>query len=206
VLIDHLVYATPDLDLGVDRIERLFGIRATPGGQHPGAGTRNALIALGPAVYLEIVGPDREQPAPVQPRWFRIDELDAPRLVAWAAKSNDIALTSNAARQSGIQLGDAVAGSRRRADGVLLAWRYTDPRTSVANGIIPFFIDWGTTPHPSGSAAQGASLQSLRAEHPDPEPVRRIARQLGLDLQIDRGPTPALIAVIASPRGTVKLC
>ena len=205
MLVDHLVYATPDLDLGVDRIERLLGIRATPGGQHPGAGTRNALIALGPAVYLEIVGPDREQPEPAHPRWFRIDELDEPGLVTWAAKSDDIARMRNTARQSGIQLGDAVAGSRRRADGVLLTWRYTDPRTSAADGIIPFFIDWGTTSHPSGSAAQGASLQRLRAEHPDPEPVRTIARQLGLDLQIDRGPTPALIATIIGPHGTVEL-
>ena len=206
MLVDHLVYATPDLDLGVDRIERLLGIRATPGGQHPGAGTRNALIALGPDVYLEIVGPDSEQPEPAQPRWFRIDELAAPKLVTWAAKSNDIARTNDAPRQFGIQLGDAVAGSRRRADGVLLAWHYTDPRTSLAEGIIPFFIDWGTTPHPAASAAQGASLQNLRAEHPDPEPVRQIARQLGLDLQIDRGSEPRLIATIASPRGTVTLC
>ena len=156
-------------------------------------------------MYLEIVGPDREQPEPAQPRWFRIDELEEPRLVTWAAKSNDIALTSDTARQSGIELGDVIAGSRRRADGVLLAWRYTDPRTSVAHGIIPFFIDWGATPHPSGSAAQGASLQSLRAEHPDPEAVRKIARHLGLDLQIDRGSSPALIATIISPHGTVEL-
>ena len=205
MLVDHLVYATPHLDLGVDRIERLLGIRATPGGQHPGAGTRNALIALGSDVYLEIVGPDRAQPEPARPRWFRIDELDAPKLVTWATKSNDIARTSNAARQSGIQLGDALAGSRRRADCVLLTWRYTDPRMSAADGIIPFFIDWGTTPHPAGSAAQGASLQSLRAEHPDPEPVRKIARQLGLDLQIDRGPTPALVATIICQHGTVEL-
>ena len=58
MLIDHLVYATPDLDLGIDTIERLLGVRATPGGQHLGAGTRNALVALGPGTYLEIVGPD----------------------------------------------------------------------------------------------------------------------------------------------------
>jgi len=43
VLIDHLVYATPDLDLGIATIERLLGVRATAGGRHPGAGTRNAL-------------------------------------------------------------------------------------------------------------------------------------------------------------------
>jgi hypothetical protein len=205
VPVDHLVYATPDLGLGINRIERLLGIRATPGGQHPGAGTRNALIALGPTAYLEIVGPDLEQPEPGQPRWFRIDELDEPRLVTWAAKSDAIDRIRNEAQRLGIGLGDTVAGSRRRDDGVLLAWRYTNPRAIVADGIIPFFIDWGTTPHPSGSAAPGASLLNLRAEHPRPESARSIARHLGLDLRIDQGSEPALIATIASPRGQVEL-
>jgi hypothetical protein len=203
--VDHLVYATPDLDLGIDTIERLLGVRATPGGQHLGAGTRNALVALGSGTYLEIVGPDRQQAEPEQPRWFRIDEIDTPRLVTWAAKADTIDQVSRDAERLGVGLGAIVAGSRRRGDGVLLAWRYTNPRMIVADGVIPFLIDWGTTPHPSESAAQGASLIDLRAEHPQPEPIRGIAGQLGLGLQIDRGSQPALIATIASPRGEVEL-
>src|SRR6267142_855367 len=86
--VDHLVYATPDLQLGVDTAEKLFGVRATPGGQHPGLGTRNALIALGPASYLEIIAPDPAQPAPEAPRPFGIDDLGAPRLATWAARAS----------------------------------------------------------------------------------------------------------------------
>ena len=44
--VDHLVYASPNLEEGIDRIESLLGVRATPGGSHPQWGTANALIAI----------------------------------------------------------------------------------------------------------------------------------------------------------------
>lgn len=203
--VDHLVYGTPDLQAGIEKLEKLLGVRATPGGQHPGRGTRNALIALGPATYIEIIAPDPDQPEPALPRPFGLDGLSGPRLVAWAAKASDpVALASKAAEQ-GITLGDVTAGSRRRPDGVLLAWRYTNPRVVVADGIVPFFIDWGKTPHPAASAPAGASLAALRAEHPDPERVQKMLGQLGLDLAVTKGPKPALIATISSPHGRVEL-
>src|SRR5471030_1014335 len=87
--IDHLVYATPDVDKTVEALGKLLGVKAAPGGRHPGRGTRNALIGLGPRCYLEIVGPDLEQPAPAQPRWFLIDSLHEARLVAWAARRSE---------------------------------------------------------------------------------------------------------------------
>jgi hypothetical protein len=202
---DHLVYATPDLQRGIDRVERLVGVRAAPGGQHPGRGTRNALVALGPATYLEIIGPDPEQPTPKEPRPFGIDGLREPRLVAWASKATDLEQIAGNAERHGVKLGPVIAGSRRRADGVLLSWRYTDPRTVVAEGMVPFFIDWGKTPHPAATAAAGASLTALHAEHPDAARVQKMLDDLGVDLAVQPGRGPALVATINGPRGKVTL-
>ncbi len=205
VRVDHLVYATPDLQMGVERVERTLGIRASQGGQHLGRGTRNALISLGPGAYLEIIGPDPEQAPPAQARPFGIDELKEPRLVAWAAKEKDLEQLARDAGRLGVKLGEVIAGSRRRADGVMLSWRYTDPRTVVAGGIVPFFIDWGNTPHPAATSTKGASLIGLRAEHPAPEQVQRTLAGLGLDLGVQQGSRTALVATISSPRGRVEL-
>src|SRR5713101_3054542 len=196
--IDHLVYATPDLNSGIEAVEKLTGVRATPGGQHPGRGTRNALIALGPTSYLEIIGPDPEQPAPPRPRTFGIDGLKAPRLARWIVKGQNLEQLAAEASRKGIQLGEVIDGKRQRPDGVLLTWRYTDPRVDLADGLVPFFIDWGESPHPAATAAKGLTLIALRAEQPDATRVGGILTQLGVALPVRTGPAPALIATIDS--------
>ena len=203
--IDHLVYATPNLATSVEQIERLLGVRAVPGGQHPGAGTRNALIGLGDETYLEIIGPDPDQPKPARPRRFGIDELKAPRLATWAVKGEDLeAIVENAKRQ-GVDLGQVQSGSRRRPDGVLLSWRLTVSPVLTADGIVPFFIDWGKTPNPAATLPKGCVLVALGAEHSDAVRVRGGLSVLGLDLPVGPGPMPALIATIKTPHGKVEL-
>lgn len=205
VRLDHLAYAVPDLNAGIDAVEKLTGVRAAPGGPHPGRGTRNALLALGPASYLEIIGPDPEQPAPPGPRTFGIDGLRAPRLARWVVKAQNLEQLAAEASRKGIRLGEVTSGKRQRPDGVLLTWRYTDPRVDLADGLIPFFIDWGDSPHPAATAAKGLTLLALRGEHADSPRVGKILMQLGLDLPLQTGPAPALFATIDSPRGRVEL-
>lgn len=203
--IDHLVYATPDLTVGIDTAERLFGVRATQGGQHAGEGTRNALIALGPTSYFEIIGPDPDQSKPDRPRRFGIDDIKVPRLTTWVAKGTGLEQVASDAAAHGVNLGAVMSGRRKRPDGVVLSWRYTDPRVVLADRLVPYIIDWGTSPHPSATAAKGVTLLGLRAEHPDAENVQRMLRQLGLELVVTRGPRPALVATFASPKGHVEL-
>jgi len=203
--VDHLVYATPDLNRGVEEIEKLLGVRAIAGGRHPGRGTRNALVALGPTAYLEILAPDPEQPPPQQPRPFGLDGLKESKLVAWFVKGRDLEQLRREAVRKGVPLGEVKSGSRQRPDGVNLSWQFTDPWVQLADGIVPFFIDWGDSPHPAHTAAKGAMLISLRAEHSDVRVVRGMLRRLGIDLQVKQGQSPALIAVIEGPRGRVEL-
>ncbi|HKE55274.1 MAG TPA: VOC family protein [Pyrinomonadaceae bacterium] len=203
--VDHLVYATPDLNRGIGEIEQLTGVRASPGGQHPGGGTRNALVALGPTSYLEIIGPDPDQPAPKTPRSFGIDGLKHSRLATWAAKGNDLDRLKAQAELKGVSLTPVSPGSRKRPDGVMLSWRTTRPVDAVGDGIVPFFIDWGQSPHPSQTAAPGLTLIDLRAEHPDATRVQQVLSTLGLDLQVKQGANPGLVAIIKGPKGTVEL-
>ena len=87
-MIDHLVYATPDVARSIDHLESQLGVRAALGGAHPGGGTHNALLSFGDGSYLEIIGPDPNQEPPKdRPMSFGIDTLTAPRLVTWAARA-----------------------------------------------------------------------------------------------------------------------
>jgi hypothetical protein len=204
--IDHIAYGTRDLDATVAELESRLGVRAVAGGRHPGLGTRNALLSLGPTTYLEIIGPDPEQPAPAGPRIFGIDALERPRPVIWVANTDDIDGVAARARSNGVPLGAVRAGGRQRPDGTMLSWRATDASAMAGDGLVPFFIEWGpASPHPATTSPAGCTLVDLRAEHPDPDVVRALLRGVGIDLPVVRGPAPALIATIRAPGGIVEL-
>lgn len=102
-------------------------------------------------------------------------------------------------------MGDVLSGRRTNKDGTALTWGFTDPYTRIADGIVPFFIDWGDTPHPPKLAAPSAKLNGLWAEHPDPAAVQSMLRVLGIDLPVRVGPSTALVADITGPLGRIQL-
>jgi len=137
-VIDHLVYAAPDLQAAVADVEERFGVRARIGGRHVGRGTRNALLALGPQTYLEIIAPDPEQPEPAVPRPFGLDSVDRGRLVRWAVACEDIDAAVAGARGHGYDPGDVVDGQRAEPAGTVLRWRMTSGE--LADGAHPYNV------------------------------------------------------------------
>lgn len=203
--LDHLVLAAPDLEQAVTWFAGVTGVRPAPGGSHIGLGTANHLVALGGGGYLEIIGPDPAQPDPDQPRPFGIDALSTPRLVTWAVGTGDLDLTVQQARAAGYDPGDPQAMSRRTPAGAWLNWRLTPARLELADGLVPFLIGWGTTPHPTTRDLPLTPLLELSARHPDPAPAADALAALGVELSLTAGEPAALIAVVQGRDRSVRL-
>ena len=208
-VLDHIVYAVPKLEVGVRSVAEQFGLQPVPGGSHQGYGTANALIALGEDCYLEIIGPDPDQPKPPRPRPFGIDGLEAPRLVTWAVRTADLEGRVTAARAAGYDPGIIVPMARLANDGTRLEWRLAVPESMggpmFGDGLVPFLIDWGGTPHPAAGMEQRCSLIELRGTHPDPASIQASLAALGVELQVAGGDHPALVAIIEAPGGLFEL-
>lgn len=203
-MLDHIALATPDLAAAVASFAATTGVEPVAGGSHTGLGTANFLVGLGGA-YLEIIGPDLEQPAPAQPRPFGIDDLDAARIVTWAVRTDDIDALIAESRENGYDPGDAIAMSRRSPAGETLEWRLTMPRFDYGDGLVPFLIDWGATPHPTSRNLPTTPLLEWRATHPDPASVRPALVALRADLHIDIADHVSLTAVVRGANGAVTL-
>jgi hypothetical protein len=203
--VDHLVFATPDLDLGIEHIRELCGVEAVPGGHHPVYGTRNALVGLGSSCYLEIIGPDSKVLDPEEVKVFGIHELEQPKLVTWAARATDLEQLVEDARKDMIDLGDVTLGSRKRPDGEELTWMFTDPLAARNGGVLPFFIDWGEPGNPAASIPGDCELLELSLHHPHPDNVRQRLRALGLDHPVQMSEKPGVGARIRTPKGDIDL-
>jgi hypothetical protein len=205
-VLDHLVYATVNLADSVDELNSRFGVALTPGGRHVRFGTRNFLADLGDSRYLEVIGPDPEQPTPDGPRPFGIDDLPGPRLVTWAARVTDLDEAVRRAHAAGYDPGPIIAMSRDSPDGARLRWRMAlPPAGGGLGGLVPLLIDWTDAVHPSRTAASGMRLLSLTGFHPDVALVGRCLTALGEELDLQERPEPGLHAVIDTPAGKVDL-
>jgi len=199
--IDHILYATPDLEQGRDEIEQMLGVRPVIGGRHPNFGTHNALLSLGSDVYLEVIARDPDLPAPDRGVLVELSPDSGSRLITWVLRVADIDAAAALANDSGLNLGDVQPGQRETPDGETVRWKLTDPYAGRMQGALPFLIDWGETPHPGRVSPVGGRLAELTIEHPDADPVRDALSILGAGVEVTPGAVVRLSATIETTAG-----
>ncbi len=202
---DHLILTTPDLSKGMDYVENLFGVRPVFAGQHLGLGTHNALLSLGNRTYFEVIAPDPKQDIDKNNLWITIEDEPQPRLSRWVAQTDQLTTIAAIAEQHQIPMGDIRPGSRTQTDGTPISWQATFPDVEDFGGLLPFFIDWGNSLHPSESLPVAGSLEKIFAVHPDPDLIRNYWRKLGIAYEVIEGSKPQLHAWINSKNGLIKL-
>ena len=203
VLIDHLVYGAPDLRVAVDDLGR-FGVRAQGGGQHVGLGTHNALLALGPSTYLEVIAPDPDQTTAIGTATLRRRRPE-PGTGSSAGRSRATTSTPPSPnwRAHGYEPGEPVDMQRATPSGTVLRWRLT--LNALAGGAVPFLIAWGDTEHPARSAPKGLTLEAFEIEHPDPASLTPVLAPLATDVTVTPARRTQLVAHIRGPNGLTSL-
>ena len=137
--IDHIMIAVPDLDGAMAQYRRM-GFNVYPGGAHPGKGTHNAL-AFNKEDYLELLAISNPAEQQAAASWGK----DLPQYIQAGGgiryvilQSDDLAADVAAMRGRGVDVSDAVAGSRQTPGGATNRWKaaYLGPK----NPLPIFFI------------------------------------------------------------------
>ncbi len=205
MIIDHLVYAVPDLDEAVEDFAAQLGASPRPGGKHEGLGTHNAILPLEGLVYVELIASDPLQDSPSRPRPFGLDDLERSRLVTWAARTDEIESAVALARERGFDPGMVLDLKRAEPTGAVISWQLTLRPEPAGDGLVPFVIDWGDALHPASQGQAACRLESFSAQHPEPAAIEQALAALDVALDLEHAAVPRLTAVVSGPGGNMTL-
>ncbi len=190
--IDHVVICMPDLQQGIAQYTKL-GFNVFPGGAHPGKGTHNA-IALFEKDYLELMSirdPAEHRAAVGRPGDTNADLADfiaaGGGIRSIVLQSDDLVAEVAAMRSRGVEVSDAVEGSRVTPSGVKLRWKAA--ALGPKNPLPLYFIEHLTplaerrkqSPHAGPNPNCVAGLERTYIVTPDAEATAAVyAKVLGL--------------------------
>jgi hypothetical protein len=197
--LDHVVYATADLDGAAEAWRQRYGLASVVGGRHERWGTENRIVPLGSG-YLELLSVFD----PAVASGDRFASSIAERAAEGGGWVTPVLRTDDldgVAARLGLEV---VEGSRRRPDGEVLRWRSVGVSDHRREPSWPFFIEWDVPPelHPSasragyGKPATGISKVDVSG---DPAELEAWLGELPPELSIVDG-SPAVLSVTVSTR------
>jgi len=201
-MIDHIVWAVPDLASGAALFTELTGVTPSPGGKHVALGTHNVLVGLDGGAYFEIIAADPD--STVATKWMSTGEITSPQITRWALKSDQIAEHAQIIQEHDADMGEIKTGGRQMSNGDQLSWQLTMPAAEPLVEVVPFLLDWSqSSHHPSEVLEAHCELEELRLVHPDPSKVQEVLRALNCDIKVSRGSQPSIELALKTPKGQV---
>ena len=185
--LDHITVIAPTLSEGVLHVRKCLGLNVPPGTRHSYMGTHNHRLQLGGRTYLEIIALDPAGTNPGRARWFGLDDQenvrrdweDGRRLRGCVARTNQMAAVL--AAQPDIFGPEFLLPP----DTQEFAFTIPDDGSLPLGGAVPSLIDHRGDPTSMADIPDlGARLRSFTLEHPDPDAIAGLYR----DLDFRNGP------------------
>ena len=182
--IDHVIYATSDLDVAAARIESELGVRVVPGGRHEGLGTHNRIVPLGDG-YLELLAvcdPEEAARSALGSALKARLEQSGDGLMAWALAVDDVQPVAT-------RLDTWVSTIAREG----LTAQLTGLLEAMREPFLPFFVARGSGVADPGRGSDAGGISWIEVAGDE----ERLAHWLGgaeLPVRIKRG-APAVCAV-----------
>lgn len=204
--IDHIVYCVHKLEEDLPKLEKILGVKFSPGGRHLSEGTKNVLLNLGGGTYLEVLAVDEANLDVRAPRWMGIDLLSEPQITRWSLKTSDPERDSKIVKGYNDEMGVLKGGQRITASGNKLAWDLIMPLSEPEVEVMPFFTDWSKSAvHPTDALPELCKVLNLTLVHPEPESVKPYLDLLVKGIDLKKGESPAINIKIQTPNGIVTL-
>lgn len=190
--LDHIVIAVNDLQKAISDY-RYLGFTVTPGGDHPGRATHNALVVFQDGAYFELIA--WKEPEAHHPWWPTLQQF-GPGIVDFALLPSTTTEAVAQALSRGLAYQPSVNGGRLRPDGVELRWQNARPITAdlpfLCGDVTPrvLRVPEGDVRHHANGAHGVAQLRI--AVHDLTASLKRYQALLGVDS------IPSLAAEVAS--------
>lgn len=205
--LDHIVYCTNNFNESLNFFEQSLGVRPSIGGRHLKMGTKNAILNLGQASYLEILAVDENNDKHTGPHWMGIDLIKKPKITRWAIKSNNIQSDQEILKKHRPELATLFDGERLTKAGTILKWKMLLPQATPEVELVPFVLDWSSSEaHPTDKLIENCSIESIGfSEIEFEEKTNHCFQAMFEGIKISSSKRRQITAKIKGPKGFITI-